>query len=176
VLSDNQKFRSKEKTQMWACHTMLIILAVALAGCDNPETMSDSKNNVEHINPNGLHANPAYSQAVAVGAGHKTLYVGGQNAVSEDGTVVGQGDLKTQTAKALSNLELALKAAGGDLSHVVKWNVYVVEGQSALEGFAAFREVWGQRPNPPAITLAFVAGLANAEYLVEVDAVAAIPE
>jgi hypothetical protein len=37
-------------------------------------------------------------------------------------------------------------------------------------------EAWGRRPNPPAITVAFVSGFAVPGALVEIDAIAAIPE
>ena len=58
---------------------------------------------------------------------------------------------------------------------MVKWNVLVVQGQSLPEGFAAFQRVWGERDNPPVITFAFVSGLANPEFLVEMDAIAVVP-
>ena len=74
----------------------------------------------------------------------------------------------------MKNIQTALEAAGGDLGDVVKWNVYVVEGQPLQAGFEAFMKVWGRRPNPPAITAAFVAGLARPEFLVEIDAVAGV--
>jgi len=48
---------------------------------------------IEHLNPEGLHKNPAYSQAVAVAGPVKTVYVGGQNAVDSEGNLVGKGDL-----------------------------------------------------------------------------------
>jgi enamine deaminase RidA (YjgF/YER057c/UK114 family) len=53
--------------------------------------------------------------------------------------------------------------------------VLVVQGQPLQEGFAAFQRVWGQHPNPPVITFAFVSALANPEFLVEMDAIAVVP-
>jgi hypothetical protein len=35
--------------------------------------------------------------------------------------------------------------------------------------------VWGNRPNPPLITAAIVAGLAHPQFLLEMDAVAVVP-
>jgi hypothetical protein len=52
----------------------------------------------------------------------------------------------------------------------------VVEGQPIEPAFAVFQRVWGRRPNPPLITLAFVSGLARPECLVELKAVAVVPE
>jgi enamine deaminase RidA (YjgF/YER057c/UK114 family) len=73
-------------------------------------------------------------------------------------------------------LETALAAGGAGLQHVVKWNVYILQGQSAQTGFEAFQKVWGQRPNPPVITGIFVPALAHPDFLVEIDAIAVIPQ
>ena len=134
------------------------------------------KGNVQNLNPAGLHKNPAYSQAVVVSGTTRTIYVGGQNAVDADASIVGKGDLRVQTEQALLNLETALAAGGAGLEHVVKWNIYVVHGQSVQAGLEAFQKVWGQRSNPPAISVLFVAALAHPDFLVEIDAVAVIPE
>jgi len=131
---------------------------------------------VQHINPDGLSKNPAFTNVITVTGPARTIYVGGQDSVDASGQIVGKGDIKLQTEQVLNNLQMALKAAGAELEHIIKWNLYVVQGQSIQLGFAAFQQVWGRRPNPPAITMAFVAGLANADFLVEMDAIAVVPE
>ena len=130
---------------------------------------------IDYFNPEGLPKPRGYTQAVRVSGAHKTIYVGGQDAVNEKGEVVGKGNLKMQTTQVLSNIERALEAAGAKLENVVKLNVYVVAGQNPVEGFAAFQERWGGKSNPPVITVLFVVGLGNPEWLVEVDAVAVLP-
>jgi len=130
---------------------------------------------VQHLNPEGLHKNPAYTQAVVVSGNATTIYVGGQNAVDASGNVIGKGDLRVQTEKALQNIETALAAGGAELRHVVKWNVYILHGQSAQAGFEAFQKVWGQRPNPPVISGIFVPALVHPDFLVEIDAIAVVP-
>ena len=131
---------------------------------------------VEHLNPDGLHRNPAYSQAIAVDGKSRTVYVGGQNAVDEKGEIVGKTDIGAQSERAIENVQIALAAAGAGIEHVVKWNVYIVQGNELLPGFQAFQKAWGDRPNPPTITGLFVAGLAHPDYLVEIDAIAVVPE
>jgi enamine deaminase RidA (YjgF/YER057c/UK114 family) len=130
---------------------------------------------VTHLNPEGLHQNPAYSQVVTVSGPVKTVYVGGQNAVTATGEIVGKGDLGAQTEQVLRNLEIALAAAGAGLEHVIKWQIFVREGQPLGPGFAAFQRVWGDRPNPPLITAAMVPALAQPDFLVELEAVAVVP-
>ncbi|CAN5647870.1 hypothetical protein BH23GEM9_BH23GEM9_32850 [soil metagenome] len=79
--------------------------------------------------------------------------MGGQNALDQSGEIVGRGDLAAQTEQAFRNLEIALAAGGASFEHVVKWNVYIVQGQPLEEGFAVFQRVWGGGPNPPTITM-----------------------
>lgn len=131
--------------------------------------------NVTHLNPESMHANPAYSQAIAVSGPVTTVYVGGQDAVDADGNIVGRGDLKAQSLQALRNVEAAVAAAGGTLENVVKWGVLLVEGQSARSGFQAFAEIWPAGAAPPIVTAAFVSGLGHPDFLVEIEAVAVIP-
>ncbi len=129
--------------------------------------------NVSHLNPDALPRNPAFSQAVSVAGPARTIYVGGQNAVLADGAVAGD-DAAAQTARALENVEVVLAEAGARLEDVVYWSISLVDGQPLPAAFAAFRQVWGARPNPPAISVAFVAGLANPRFLVEVSAIAVV--
>jgi enamine deaminase RidA (YjgF/YER057c/UK114 family) len=131
---------------------------------------------VKYINPDRLPKNPAFTNVVTVTGPVKTIYIGGQDAVDPSGAIVGKGDLKAQTIQILKNIQAALAAGGAQLEHVVKWNVYVVQGQSLQEGFAAFQSVWGNRPNPPVISGMFVAGLAHPDFLAEMDAIAVVPE
>ena len=134
------------------------------------------RGSVRYLNPASLHRNPAYSQAVIVSGSANTIYVGGQNGVDASGSVVAQGDLAAQTEQAVRNVEAALLAGGAKLDHVVKWNIYVVQGQSAQAGFEAFQKVWGQRAERPAISVMFVVALAHPDFLVEIDAVAVVPQ
>lgn len=131
---------------------------------------------IQHINPDGLIKNPAFTNVVTVTGHVKTVYIGGQDAVDASGAIVGKGDIKLQTEQVLKNLQAALKAGGADLGHVIKWNVYILQGQPLQPAFEVFQRIWGRRPDPPAITGMFVSGLANPDFLVEMDAIAVVPE
>ena len=119
---------------------------------------------------------PAFTQVVTVSGTAKTIYVGGQNAVTSSGEIVGRGHIAAQTEQVFRNLELALGAAGARLEHVIKWTIHVVDGQPLQPAFEVFQRVWGRRPNPPLITLAIVSALANPDFLVELEAIAVIRE
>lgn len=136
---------------------------------------SQSHGKVDYLNPPTLHANPAFSQVVVASGPVTTIYVGGQNAVDASGAIVGVGDIAQQVAQIMANVEAALAAAGAGFEHVVKWTVYILAGQPLGVGFGAFQRAWADRPNPPAVSVLFVAGLANPAFLAEVDAVAVVP-
>jgi enamine deaminase RidA (YjgF/YER057c/UK114 family) len=134
------------------------------------------KGRVELLSPDGLVRSPAFSHVAVVSGSVRTIYVGGQDAVTADGEIVGKGDLAAQTTQILTNIEAALAAVGAGLEHIIKWNLLVVEGQPIGAGFEAFRRFWGDRPSPPPlITAAFVAGLGHPDWLAEMDAIAVVP-
>ena len=54
---------------------------------------------VQHLNPDTLARNPAFTQAIVVTGAPKTIYIGGQDAVDASGAIIGS-DLKTQTEPA----------------------------------------------------------------------------
>jgi enamine deaminase RidA (YjgF/YER057c/UK114 family) len=65
-------------------------------------------NKIEHVNPEGLIKNPAFSQIITTEGNGKTIYVGGQNAVNANGEIVGRNDIAKQTEQVMKNLEIAL--------------------------------------------------------------------
>lgn len=131
---------------------------------------------VEYLNPDGLFQSPAFTQGVVVTGPVKTIYVGGQNAVDAKGEIVGKGDIAAQSEQALKNVGVVVEAAGAEWENVIKMNIYVAQGQSVQKGYEAFQKVWGKHPNPPAITVAVVASFANPEFLVEIEAIAVVPQ
>jgi enamine deaminase RidA (YjgF/YER057c/UK114 family) len=131
---------------------------------------------VQYLNPDVLNKNPAFSNVIVVTGSVKTVYVGGQDAIDASGNIVGKGDFKAQTEQVLKNIQAALAAGGAQLEHVIKWNLYVLQGQPLRAGFEVFQRFWGNRPNPPAISMMFVSGLANPDFLLEMDAIAVVPQ
>jgi enamine deaminase RidA (YjgF/YER057c/UK114 family) len=125
-----------------------------------------------HINPDGMHRSPAFSQAVVVEQPAKTIYIGGQNGVDADGKVVGP-TLKEQATQAFRNLATILESEGASLANIVHWRIATVQGNSLDDGVAAFQEVWNRADPPPAITVYYVAELGPG-VLVEIDAVAVV--
>ena len=128
---------------------------------------------VQHLNPAGMHRSPAYSQGVSVAAGARTVYIGGQNGVDAEGKIV-SNDLATQTEQVYANMAKVLEEAGGTLHDIIKWTIFVLQGQDIRPGLAVFQRVWGNEAPPPAITVMMAPGFANPDFLVEIEAIAVI--
>ena len=125
------------------------------------------------INPEGMAANPAYSQAIAVSGPHKTLYVGGQNGVDATGAIV-DGGIAAQTTQALRNMALVLQAGDAGFNDVVKWTIHVVAGEDLRQAFAAFQAEVPHLNPAPAIGMAYVSGLGRPGFLIEIEAIAVV--
>ncbi|MDD3771800.1 MAG: RidA family protein [Weeksellaceae bacterium] len=131
---------------------------------------------IEHINPDGLSKNPAFSQIITTQGNGKTIYIGGQNSVNENREIIGKGDIARQTEQVMKNLQTALSACGATFDNLVKLSIYVVQGQNLYGAFQTSQKFFGNQTNPPVISVLIVAGLANPDFLVEIDATAFIPE
>lgn len=131
---------------------------------------------IKHINPDGMMKSPAFSQAVMTQGSGRTVYVGGQNAVNQSGELVGKGDVKMQTQQVMENIQMVLAACGTTFANLVKLNINLVPGLNVGEAYQTAQKFFEGIPAPPAITVLFVAGLGKPEYLLEVDAVAFIPD
>lgn len=133
-------------------------------------------NQIQHINPDGLLKNPAFSQLVTTQGNGKTIYISGQDAVNVQGEIVGKGDIAIQTEQVIKNLQIALAACGATFQNLVKLSIFVVQGQDLRVGFQASQNFFGKLTNPPAIAVLIVSGLANPDFLVEMDATAFISQ
>ena len=127
---------------------------------------------IEHIKPQGLSNNPAYTHVVAA-RGARTIYISGQVALDPDGNVVGAGDLGAQTEQVMKNLSTALTAAGASFDDLVKSTTFVVN--YLPEHRSIVGEIRGRylsASNPPASTLVGVTALATPDFMIEIEAIA----
>ena len=127
---------------------------------------------IEFINPEGLSKNPAFSQVAVTKGNGTTIYIGGQNAITKDLEIVGEGDIASQTEYILKNIETALMSCDATLDDLFKLTIYIVQGQDIRKGFTGAQSFLKKLKHPPVITGVVVAGLASPDYLVEIEAVA----
>jgi 2-iminobutanoate/2-iminopropanoate deaminase len=112
-----------------------------------------------------------YNQAIAVNG---FLFVAGQIALNpETMTIVGAGDVQSQTTQVMANLGAILTAAGCDWSNIVKTTVFL----SDMNNFAVVNQIYAQyfdEAIAPARACVEVSRLPK-DVLVEIDCVAALP-
>ena len=136
--------------------------------------MAAHSTNIRFINPPRLATPPGYTHVVEITQG-RTVFIAGQVALDQSGKIVGPRDFRAQTQQVFENLKAALAAVGTDFTHVVKLNIYVVD-ISQLPTLREVRDRYVNTLNPPASTLVEVRKLAREEFLIEIEAIAHVPE
>jgi 2-iminobutanoate/2-iminopropanoate deaminase len=114
---------------------------------------------------------PRYSQGIQTEGG-RLLFIAGQTAVDKNTEIVGKGDIEQQLVQVFENMGAVLRAAGGTFDNLVMTTTYLTD--------IKYREAYNRMRlkyytnGCPVSTLLVVAGLANPDYLAEIDGIAVI--
>jgi 2-iminobutanoate/2-iminopropanoate deaminase len=111
----------------------------------------------------------AYSHAIEVAAGARTLYISGQVGIRPDGRTA--SGFEAQAEAAWNNLLRILDAADMEAADLVKVTTFLVDPGDIPTLRAVRQRLVGN--HRPASTLVVVSRLASPEYLVEIEATAA---
>ncbi|HEY6822577.1 MAG TPA: RidA family protein [Burkholderiales bacterium] len=113
-----------------------------------------------------------FSQAIAIEAKGKLVFLSGMTARRPDGTIAGIGDIEAQTRQVCENLKSAIEAAGGTLDDICRVDVYVRN----MEHFDTIHKVRREyfKPPAPASTMVEIAKMTSPEYLIEINAIALV--
>lgn len=115
-----------------------------------------------------------YAQGTLTEPGVRLLATSGQLGLSVDGDV--PDGAKAQAEVCFANIDAILSAGDADRSHVVRLNAYVTD-RAHMAGYMAARDEWlAGSDNLPASTLVIVSGFTRPEFVVEIEALAAVPE
>ena len=125
----------------------------------------------EIIQPEGLwDPRPRFAQVVKIG---NQVYIAGQTAVDERGSVVGKGDIETQTRQIFKNLQKCLRATGVGFDQVVKLNIYSTDLDAHLPTIAKVRKEYFPK-EPVASTTVQIPRLVHPDWLLEIEAIAVL--
>lgn len=113
-----------------------------------------------------------FSHATVVEARGRLVFISGMVARRADGTIAGIGDIETQTRQVCENLKAAVEEAGGTMADICRVDVFVRN----MEHFDAIHKVRREYfPAPaPASTMVEVCKMTSPDYLIEINAIAAI--
>jgi 2-iminobutanoate/2-iminopropanoate deaminase len=126
------------------------------------------------LDPDGLPAPVGpYSNVVTTPPG-KLVFCAGQVALDANGDIVGAGDIAAQTRQVMENLGIALEAAGATFGDVVRVVNYITD-VDLFGQMAAVRREYLVEPYP-ASTLVEVSALLYPELLIEIEAIAVVPD
>ena len=113
-----------------------------------------------------------FAQAIQVGP---TLYISGQLSHDMEANFVGSGDFELQVRTTFANLDRVLAAYGAGREQVVQTTVYVKDLRRHFDAVARLHaEYFGD--HRPTSTVLGVVELALPQQLVEIAAVAIVPE
>lgn len=162
----------------YALSALLLLSANAIA---NPASTQPKETSMSHanallqpVNPPDV-AIPGISSAVVVESG-KLMFLSGHVPMGEDGNVL-PPDLESQLTQVFKNLDATLEAAGATARNLVRITMYVRDfNADQLPVIRRVRDRFIHQAQPPASALIGVAELFHPDVLVEVDAVAVLPQ
>jgi enamine deaminase RidA (YjgF/YER057c/UK114 family) len=136
---------------------------------------ADAVHSITRINPPELGTPPGYSQVVDVRAG-RLIFIAGQAALNRDGELIGKDDFAAQAGQVFRNLSVALSAVGCTASNLIKLTVFLRD----MDDLPIYREARNRffatttPPAAPAVTLVEVSRLYGSDFLIEIEAIAAV--
>lgn len=115
----------------------------------------------------------SYSQVVIPKPG-RLVFIAGNTASDPDGKVIGLGDICAQTQYTLEKIKRGVEAAGGTLGDIVSMTVFTTDARYHPTVNEVRREFLGS--DFPTSTMVQVVALARPELLIEINAIAVVPE
>jgi len=128
------------------------------------------------INPEALGARRGFANKMLVDGGGKLLFIAGQIAWDNSQSIVSD-DFVEQFDKALANVIIVVRAAGGEPDNIARLVIYVTNKieyrERTKEVGDRYRKHLGK--HFPAMVLVQVAGLLDDRAKVEIEGMAVIP-
>jgi len=115
--------------------------------------------------------NAPYSSALRIG---QLLFVSGTVAVDAEGQLVGAGDLAAQTRQVFLNIQRLLEAAGAGFEHVAQLTYYLADISRWVDASTVRLEFLSEPF--PASTAVEVTRLVSTDWLIEIEAIAVLPD
>lgn len=115
-----------------------------------------------------------FSHATVIEAKGRLVFISGMTARKPDGTIAGIGDITEQTRQVCENVKSAVEAAGGTMDDICRVDVYVRNMEHFKEIHAVRQQYF--KPPLPASTMVEITKMTSPDYLIEINAIAVVPE
>jgi enamine deaminase RidA (YjgF/YER057c/UK114 family) len=104
----------------------------------------------------------------------RVIHLTGQVAWDAKENIIGMDDVAEQTRQCLRNIEALMREVGGTLENIVSITTYYLR-MDDLPKIQAVRNELLSGTDPPVSTSVKVAGLGHMDFLVELTAIAVVP-
>src|SRR5215204_1598717 len=115
---------------------------------------------------------PAPLSMATVTQSARLLHISGQVSQDINGNTVGPGDIEKQTSQVIEHINTLVNEQGGTLADICKITIFLT-ARDHLPTVMEVRRRYFKQPYP-ATSAVIVAGLANAEWMIEIEALAAL--
>jgi enamine deaminase RidA (YjgF/YER057c/UK114 family) len=164
-MKDNTTLQTMLIVPRWIRFGFILLLG---NGCD--KSTESHCVTYQNISARGYSESVEYVQGLT-----KMLFISGQVATNANGDIVGQGDLQKQTELIFEKIKRIVEGAGGKMDNVVRINCYFKD-ISEIQKFRVARDKYINLQEPPASTAIQVSRFVNEEFLIEIDAIAIVPQ
>ena len=127
------------------------------------------------LNPPTLAKPSGYTHGILTEGG-RLLFIAGQTGLDASGRIVHPNDIVNQFRQVLANIQTIVTAAGGQMTDIVRFTIYVTNKASYKANLKAIGEVYQTFFGKyyPAIALVEVTSLWDAEAMIEIESMAII--
>ena len=115
---------------------------------------------------------PAPLSMATITESPRLLHISGQVSQDINGNTVGPGDIEKQTSQVIEHINTLVNEQGGTLADICKITIFLTS-RDHLPTVMEVRRRYFKQPYP-ATSAVIVAGLANPEWMIEIEALAAL--
>ena len=115
-----------------------------------------------------------FSHATMIEAQGRLVFISGMTARRADGSIAGIGDIEAQTRQVCENIKAAVEAAGGTMDDICRVDVYI-RNMEQFDAIHRVRREYFKEPLP-ASTMVEIVKMTHPDYLIEINAIAVIPD
>jgi 2-iminobutanoate/2-iminopropanoate deaminase len=128
---------------------------------------------ITRTNPEGI-SKPFsnYSHVVTAEGAQKLVFCAGQVGADVDGKVLPPDDFEAQAKMVMANLTKALAVGGAKIADVTKITIFICNPHDVPKARGLLQTYFAGAA--PASTLCILRGLANPNFLLEIEAIAAV--